>query len=386
MQKENNSFLSWLTPLRLLIILGVFFTGWLIYYLRWTLMPFWLALFLAYAVNPLIEKAGQKHLGRRSATFIFIFAVVLFFSLVISLIIPQIFSEIKNASDKWSEYVQKVQGKGPIQIESFINYINSKLGTNFSLHIDELMEIARDEITSLLGKATGLVSGGMKTAIQSTVGLFQFLLNVLIFFFFLAFCLLDFPKIKQTALSLIPPRYQESAINLATKTNDTLSRFLRGQIIVSIILMVGYSVSLTLIRVDMALGLGVLSGLLFLVPYVGIAIAVTITLLITLLNLTSWWQLLGVLIIYCIWPALETLVLTPKITGSKLTLSPMMVILSILIFSALFGIIGLLVALPVTAVLKIVITDLAALYKKSDYYLGKNITTLSSEDFPEESL
>ena len=172
-------------------------------------------------------------------------------------------------------------------------------------------------------------------------------------------------------MECIPPRYREKMASWGGMANETLSHFFRGQFTVAFILAICYSLGLSLLGVDMAIFLGLMSGLLFLVPYVGLAIAVSASLALAFLNFSSWGQILGIILLYAIMPLIETLFLTPRITGSKLVLSPAMVILSILVFSGLFGFIGLILALPAAALLKMLMQELFVKYKNSAYYQGK---------------
>ncbi len=364
---KTSPFIHWLTPLRLLII--AFFLALIggIYYLRLTLLPFWLALFAAYALCPLIDKWQQK-LGRTGAIALLMGLVLLLCTLLIIYLVPAIGGEVALLRERLPGYFAAIK-----------QFNQGTLNTWFqnTLHIDTpfsfsaLESLLEGQMEAVLAKVASLVNGGLRSAIAGTVGAVQLLLDVFLFFFFLTALLADFPKIKRLVMDLIPPRYSEKAAAFGGKVNETLAHFFRGQFTVAFILAIAYSLVLSLLGVDMAIFLGLMSGLLFLVPYVGLAIAASSSLTLALLNFSGLGQIVGIMALYAIMPMIETLILTPKITGSKLVLSPAMVILSILVFSGLFGIIGLIFALPAAALLKMLFQEGLVLYKKSAYYIGE---------------
>ena len=359
--------IHWLTPTRLVLtILAVIFLG-ALYYLRFTLLPFWLALFAAYALSPLIDK-WQKKVGRGGAIAILMGIVLIFCTLLLLYLIPAISGEIALLRTRMPTYFAALKQFNQGTINTwFENTLHMSTPFSFSA-IESMLE---GQMEAVLAKVAALVNGGLRSAIAGTVGAVQLLLDVFLFFFFLTALLADFPKVKRLVMECVPPRYREKTAAWGGMANETLSHFFRGQFTVAFILAVCYSLGLSLLGVDMAIFLGLMSGLLFLVPYVGLAIAVSSSLALAFLNFSGFGQILGIVLLYAIMPLIETLVLTPRITGSKLVLSPAMVILSILIFSGLFGFIGLIFALPAAALLKMIVQELFVKYKNSGYYLGE---------------
>jgi predicted PurR-regulated permease PerM len=207
------------------------------------------------------------------------------------------------------------------------------------------------------------------------VGVLKVIFNVLLVPFFFFFFLRDFPAIKHFIKELFPPRHREQVLAFVRTVDDTLAHFIRGQLTVALVLAALYSVGLTLIGLDLAIFLGVLSGLLFLVPYVGIAVAFSLSVLFSLLNFSGWLELVWIGMLYAVLPMVEMFFLTPRIVGVRLRLSPAVVIFALLAFGGLFGVLGVVIALPVTALIKVVGQQLIAWYKSSSFFVSDSPTS-----------
>lgn len=159
-------------------------------------------------------------------------------------------------------------------------------------------------------------------------------------------------------------------MNLLSKVNNNLRYFLRGQLIVCLILSLIYSIGLTIVGIPLSFLIGFISGFGNLIPYVGTSTGIALASTLALFQFHDLKHILYVLFTFGIAQLLEATVITPRIMGKGLGLSPVMVILSILICSQLFGFLGLLLAVPIASTVKVFVDEFMTRYKSSQYYKG----------------
>ena len=149
-----------------------------------------------------------------------------------------------------------------------------------------------------------------------------------------------------------------------------LGQYLRGQLLVMVILAVYYSLGLALFRFDLALPVGVFTGLAIFIPYVGFGLGMLLALVAGLLQFASLYGLVAVAVVYGLGQVLESFVLTPRLVGERIGMNPLMVIFALLAFGQLFGFVGVLIALPLSALLVVAARRLRLAYLDSRMYLG----------------
>jgi predicted PurR-regulated permease PerM len=164
-------------------------------------------------------------------------------------------------------------------------------------------------------------------------------------------------------VALVSRRFRE--------VDGVLSAFVRGQLIVGSMLSVIYTVGLTIARVDLAIVIGLIAGFGNMVPYLGTGLGVVLALVATVLAWQGPWQLVAVALTFIIGQMLEGFVITPRIVGDRVGLSPVVVIIAILAFSELFGFVGILLAVPVSAVLKVVGDVAVERYQRTALFRGE---------------
>ena len=147
-----------------------------------------------------------------------------------------------------------------------------------------------------------------------------------------------------------------------------LSAFIKGQLTVCLVLAVLYTVGLLIVGIKLALPIGVLSGILFVIPYIGTAIGLFLSLLICLINFGISWHLLGIVGVYLVVNNIENFLLVPYIVGDKVGLSPMVVMLALIVGGSLMGIWGMVLAIPITAILSVISAKWIEQYRLSDFY------------------
>ena len=167
---------------------------------------------------------------------------------------------------------------------------------------------------------------------------------------------------------MIPRRWVGKVTIMVSEVDDLLAQYLRGQLLVMLILAIYYSASLAIARFDIALPVGILTGLLVFIPYVGFGLGLTLALIAAILQFPGAQGLISVAIIYGIGQVMESFFLTPQLVGERIGLHPLVVIFALLAFGQLFGFVGILLALPISAILSVIVRHLRRHYLSSSFY------------------
>jgi predicted PurR-regulated permease PerM len=190
----------------------------------------------------------------------------------------------------------------------------------------------------------------------------------------LFYLLMEWQHFMQSLRTLIPPRLRAASDSFLAESDQVLGEYLRGQLVVMGVLAVFYSAGLALFGLDLALPIGAFTGLAVFVPYLGFGLGMVLALLAGLLEFTSTGgatqAVVMVAVVYGLGQLVESFFLTPRLVGERIGLHPLAVIFSLLAFGQLFGFIGILVALPVSAVLLVAMRRLRSGYLGSDLYQG----------------
>jgi predicted PurR-regulated permease PerM len=172
----------------------------------------------------------------------------------------------------------------------------------------------------------------------------------------------------QRAIALIPPRLRARVTSFTSDCDTVLGQYLRGQLIVMLLMAAFYSVGLALFGFDLAVPVGVFTGLAIFVPYVGFGIGLVLALLAGALQFTGWYGPIAVFVVYGIGQIVEGLFLTPKMVGERIGMSPLTVIFALFAFGHLLGFVGVLIALPASALTAVAAARLRAGYTQSALY------------------
>jgi predicted PurR-regulated permease PerM len=243
-------------------------------------------------------------------------------------------------------------------------------------HIDfdwaALRETMTQKVTSHLStNADALVSTTLDTILLSGSSVMHGFVNVVLILFVLFYLLIDWNHFFKLLEGFIPPRFAATARHLCMHTDGLLSQYLRGQIMVILIMATFYSIGLSIVGMEGAIALGVFTGLMIIIPYIGIALGLGIGILSAVLQFGFGPELIWVLAIFGIGQFLEGFFLTPRLVGERIGLHPVAVLFALIIFGKLFGFFGVLLALPASAVSLVLIQFGWSLYIKSSWYQGK---------------
>jgi len=323
-----------------------------------------LSFLVAYVLNPLVTKLARlRFLGRTSATLITMLGLLVALAAVLFVIIPQVAVEFRAFLGRLPELMERFESTIKPWIETTLGF---HVPASWSEAGDRLLAYIEDTGSEIVGPAKDIAWGFFERLFSA----FFTFISALMFPLFLFFLLKDFPRIIGTVEGLIPVHRREYARELARDVDKSLSAFLHGQFTVMLVLATLYSIGYWIVGIPVAIGVGLLTGLLCFIPYVGAATGFVLALILAILEMEGWSSIIGVVIVFGVVQALDAFLITPRILGGRLGLTPLWIILALMGFGELFGFVGVLLAVPTTAVLKILVQRTIDGYRRSSVYLG----------------
>jgi len=184
----------------------------------------------------------------------------------------------------------------------------------------------------------------------------------------LFYLLLDWHRLLLQLENAVPRRWVRQTVDMAHEVNALLAQYLRGQLLVMLVLALYYSAALALAGFEVALPVGILTGLLVFIPYLGYGLGLALALTAAILQFSDWSGVIAVAVIYGAGQVIEGFFLTPRLVGERIGLNPLAVIFALLAFGQLFGFVGVLLALPASAVLMVAFRHLKRHYLRSSFY------------------
>jgi predicted PurR-regulated permease PerM len=326
------------------------------------LTPFIVGAVFAYVLAPLVERlcaATGDRLPRFVAVIVVELLLLLALGLLVLLVVPVFYKELPQIRQQLPLMFDMVDAS----VRPWLN----QFGVRLALDLDSLK-------THVLGYLNTNYSGALSSLFSSlrlggSVAL-TVIGNALLIPVALFYLLLDWKPFVARSLELVPPAARPGVDSFTSECNAVLGQYLRGQLLVMITMAVYYSTGLALFGLDLALPIGVFTGLAMFVPYVGFGIGLILALLAGLLQFASVKALIMVAAVYGSGQVVEGFFLTPRLVGERIGLHPLAVIFALLAFGQLFGFVGVLIALPASAVSLVAIRRLRAGYMGSRLYQG----------------
>jgi predicted PurR-regulated permease PerM len=323
------------------------------------LTPFIVAAVLAYALHPAVERLAARRVPRVLAVLAVEVAVIMALLALLLLLVPILSRELPLLREQIPLLADRIN-------RSVVPWL-AQWGIHVSLDIASIKNFVVKYLDANLEDwlATALSSvriGG--SFVLAIVG------NAVLVPVVLFFLLMDWPALVERAQRFVPPRARQRVQDFVVECDAVLGQYLRGQSLVMIALALYYSAALALFRFDLALPVGVFTGLAVFIPYLGFGLGLLLALLSGLLQFASAYAVVAVAVVYGIGQLLESFVLTPRLVGERIGMSPLAVIFALLAFGHLLGFVGVLLALPLSAVLVVALRRAADAYKGSRLYLG----------------
>ncbi len=324
-------------------LIAIALTGWLLYLLAPVLTPFVASALLAYIGDPLADRLQKLKLPRSLAVVVVFLLTFLLIGLLVLLVGPLIRTQVGALFEALPEIARQFE---EVWLPNIAGYLNIEDDQNIGIgaFLAKYSDMAGTWGTKVLVGVTRS-GGALAAAVLSLV-----LVPILTFYL-----LRDWDSIMAHLGALIPSRQRETVVRLAKDTDDVLGGFLRGQLLVMFALAVLYSVGLALSGVNFAIAIGVVSGLVSFVPYLGLIFGISLASLTVALEPTPLWPFVGVIATFWIAQLIEGSILTPKLVGDRIGLHPVIIIFAVAAGGQLFGFFGILLALPVAAVLSVLV-------------------------------
>lgn len=344
------------------IALALVVFGLLLIQLRGVLTPVLFALLLAYTLDPLVDRFEAMHMPRAFGIVVILFAALSLITLFVILVVPQLVRDVSELVRALSAGLLRLL----VAIQPWLAEHQIPVPNSVSAALDQL----GDNAVSMASSALAPVGDILLAAIGGTASAIGTLSSALFVPVFSFYFLHDFDVIVARVRNLLPVSIRPGVVAMASQVDHVLGQFMRGQLTVMAILAGLYALGYWIIGVPLAVPIGVLAGILSFIPYVGSTLALVFGALMVVLHWTGATQLFLVFLVYGAIQLLEGLVITPRIVGGKLGLSPVWVLFALLAFGHLFGFVGVMLALPASAVIKVFVVDALTYYQSSSLYLG----------------
>ena len=327
-----------------LIIIGVLY---LVNYLSSVLLPFFVAWLIAYMTYPMVTFFQYRLKLKNRVLSIFVTMLVLLTLLILAFVVlvPPIVDELGKLKELLTAYFIEgsKQAAIPGTVANFIKEHVNMIQIQSTLSEENLSQAIR----SLLPKAWSILT----QSVNIVASIFAAFI-VLLYTFFI---LLDYETIANGWVGLVPAKYREMTVRIVNDVKDGMNRYFRGQALVAFLVGVLFSIGFLIIDFPLAVGFGLFIGLLNMVPYLQL-IALAPTVLLALLKAADtgesfWWILACALLVFCVVQVIQDGLIVPKVMGKITGLNPAIILLSLSVWGALMGIVGMIIALPCTTIM-----------------------------------
>jgi predicted PurR-regulated permease PerM len=346
------------------LLTGLLVTGWLVYLLAPILSPFLFSALLAYLGDPLVDRLEARKLSR-------LVAVIIVFSTIICILVVVPLALLPVIETQLGELIRSLPNYVDWVTETFLPGMQSRLGVDPQTFDVDQIKMA---LASNWKDAGGLAASVVGYATSSGMAMLAWLANMVLIPVLTFYMLIDWDHFMAGIRDLLPRSIEPTVSRLARESDEMLSAFLRGQFIVMICLGVIYSIGLSIAGLKTAVLVGLLAGLVSFVPYLGVIVGLITASVAMLFQTQDIIQLIPVALVFGVGQALEGMVLTPWLVGDKIGLHPVTVMFAILAGGQLFGFVGILMALPVAAVIAVLIRHARERYKESVLYGKEKVT------------
>jgi predicted PurR-regulated permease PerM len=333
----------------------------LLFVLRGILLPFVAGFALAYLLDPLADRMQKLGIGRLGASLLILILFVLVFITALMILVPFAAQQVGAFVERLPGYVARLQELGAEQLGPLIR----RLG------IEEALPAAPPSVGNLISQGIawmttflqGLWSGG-----QALIGIFSLLVVTPVVAFYM---LVDWDRMVRTVDSWMPMRHRDTIRDIARDIDRAIAGFVRGQALVCLILGTFYAVSLALIGLNFGALIGMMAGLLSFIPYVGSLTGLILSVGVAIVQFwPDWTMIAATLGIFIFGQFVEGNILSPKLVGESVGLHPVWLMFALVAFGALFGFVGLLLAVPLAAAIGVIARFALRQYLTSPLYRG----------------
>jgi len=331
-----------LTPtLRALVIAGILIAlGYLIGALAPVLTPFMAGAILSYIAAPIVAWLAARRMPRAAGAVLIVLTMGALIAGLVLVVVPLVSHEISQIARKMPELITRAQTE-------WLPWVNNRLGTTIAFDLTQLKSLVQEN-AGTVGNLSAELAGSLKLGGQMLLGV---LVNAILLPVVMFYLLRDWPTLIDGIDHLVPRSARQMVRNLAREIDAVLSEFLRGQGLVMLALATYYCTALKLAGLQFWLPVGLVTGLLVFIPYIGFGMGLLLGMLAALTQFSTPGPIIAVAVMFAVGQILEGFALTPYLVGDRIGLHPLAVIFALMAFGQLFGFVGVLLALPASAAL-----------------------------------
>lgn len=324
------------------------------------LLPFILAFVLAYILHPAVVRLERRHVGRGIATTVVVTGFCLGVVAVVLIVVPLLQTQIFDFIGRVPAFSAIIWNK----IKDVILYTQENVSP---------AQMARlsDAVSQTVFSVFNAVGTGLTRILSSGIAVFNVLSLLLITPVVLFYVLRDWQEVQMRVKGLVPKDKEEDVLSIWQEINGTLSGFIRGQSLVCVLLGIFYATGLSFVGLEFGILIGFIAGILSFIPYFGFGTGLLLSLFLGLVQGLTWGQWAGMAGVFVFGQLLESYILTPYLVGNRVGLGPVWVIFALLAGGVLFGFLGILLAVPVAAVIGVLLRRGLAWYRTTSFYTGK---------------
>jgi predicted PurR-regulated permease PerM len=351
------------------VVLLVIAIWWLSKELGALLFPLMASLVLAYLLNPLIDRLERRGLSRRLGIVVCLSVAVVVIGLAALFLVPPLVQQVGAIIGDIPKLIETIRTE-------WVPWIEERLRTEFPEAVRTSLEESGQRAAQSLPQMAQRAGSWTLGALSRTGQLLYTLFNVLLVPLFAYYFLRKFGGLKRTLSRWLPVRRRDYTLDLLGRMDVAVGHWFRGQVqvaaIIGVLYSVGLAIAFALAGIDPKLGvaIGIIAGILNIIPYFGMIVASLLTTIVVLLNWPGFGGVLGVVVVFLINQFLEGYVIGPKILGDSVGLNPIAVIILLLIGGELAGIWGMLIIVPIAGAIRIIWPDLMAIYRETAFYQG----------------
>ncbi len=343
----------------LLLLLGVLAVA-VAYLLRAVLAPLFFAFIVAYALDPAVDRLERVRVPRPVGAALIMLAITSGLVVLVIYAVPMFSSQVRVTATELPAKLSALEAKAD-------PWLVSTFGVHMPHTMSEVVATFGGEIKDALPTTLSAVA----LALFGTLSYVAVALSALIVPVFALFLLVDFNRIVERTALLVPRRWQGTVGAVAREIHHTLKSYVLGQLTANLVLGTLYATGLRIVDVRFAIPIGLLTGMLAFVPYIGFLTGLTLALTMAILDWHGIGTVAGVLIVMGAVQLLDGLIVTPRIVGRSVGLAPLEVIVTMMAAASVFGFFGVLLAVPLGAVIKIIVRRLVRMYLRTAYYAAR---------------
>lgn len=344
---NTNSSTDYLPPRWLMTLAGIGFVIWVFIALNQLLLLLFVGYLLSYLSHPILMLLERKGISRRLGVFVLFFASVFIFILFALTAMPVILREATSLLEQLPTYLQTAQQK-TLPLLDKVRGLLSRFGLKASI------ESSIGNLSAFSGEALKGVYVGATSALLKGYSVTMAIINIALLPFIVYYLSIDFEAFHKRLLAFTPKEHRMTAIRLARQIDKLTGQYFRGQLIIGTILFLLFALSLGLIGIELWLVLAMISGFGQLIPYLGFVVGLVLSTVMALVTFGDWSHVIMVWTAFGVIQMLEGMLITPKVLGETVGLHPLVIILAIVAGGSLFGLLGIVLAVPAVSALRVI--------------------------------